>query len=242
MDASNTVRTIDVAIWCDLLRHLSCNGDYINPSNSGYVFRGWFEDEAYTTPYVPTERLTTDKDIYAKWETASVDDFCLVTWNANGGYLMASGGDSDTKTEIYAEGSYLVDPIALKNGYTFEGWYREATFENKWNFETDSINSDITLYAKWVESGSELCTVTFELNGGTPLVAGTLEPVEVVKGSELSTLFKQETYYSIPERSGYKFIGWYKDAAFTELCNKDYDTVTEDMVLYAAYEEASSLR
>ena len=68
-----------------------------------------------------------------------------------------------------------------------------------------------------------------------------MEPVEVVKGSELSTLFKQETYYSIPERSGYKFIGWYKDAAFTELCNKDYDTVTEDMVLYAAYEEASSL-
>lgn len=57
----------------------------------------------------------------------------------------------------------IIDPTTLtgsgieKAGYRLEGWYQVKTLEgenvtytNKWNFETDYVNSEgITLYAKW---------------------------------------------------------------------------------------------
>lgn len=29
------------------------------------------------------------------------------------------------------------------------GWYKESGFTNRWNFTTDTVTSDLTLYAKW---------------------------------------------------------------------------------------------
>lgn len=31
----------------------------------------------------------------------------------------------------------------------FEGWYKESTCTNQWDFDTDRVTEDITLYAKW---------------------------------------------------------------------------------------------
>ena len=36
-----------------------------------------------------------------------------------------------------------------KVGYTFSGWYKESSCVNEWNFETETVLEDITLYAKW---------------------------------------------------------------------------------------------
>lgn len=38
-------------------------------------------------------------------------------------------------------------PIRL--GYKFAGWYKEAECINPWNFTTDKVSHDTTLYAKW---------------------------------------------------------------------------------------------
>lgn len=44
----------------------------------------------------------------------------------------------------------LAKTSVLKSGYTLEGWYKDADFTNKWNFEKDEVPLDgITLYAKW---------------------------------------------------------------------------------------------
>lgn len=40
------------------------------------------------------------------------------------------------------------DPVA--DGYEFIGWYRDAGCLEAWDFETDVVVEDITLYAKWV--------------------------------------------------------------------------------------------
>ena len=37
----------------------------------------------------------------------------------------------------------------VKDNYTLVGWYKEADFKTLWNFETDTVNSNMTLYAKW---------------------------------------------------------------------------------------------
>lgn len=37
-----------------------------------------------------------------------------------------------------------------ETGYRFDGWYRDAACTKVWNFESDIVQSDMTLYAKWL--------------------------------------------------------------------------------------------
>ncbi|GHV47862.1 hypothetical protein AGMMS49546_37930 [Spirochaetia bacterium] len=42
------------------------------------------------------------------------------------------------------------DPGALsENGWIFGGWYKEADCTNPWNFGSDTVSGNITLYARW---------------------------------------------------------------------------------------------
>lgn len=36
-----------------------------------------------------------------------------------------------------------------KEGFSFAGWYTDETCINEWNFETDTVKENITLFAKW---------------------------------------------------------------------------------------------
>ena len=38
---------------------------------------------------------------------------------------------------------------ALREGYTFEGWYRDAARTDAWDFAADTVEQDTILYAKW---------------------------------------------------------------------------------------------
>ena len=55
--------------------------------------------------------------------------------------------DSDT----VADGSIIYnEPTSpSQEGYVFKGWYKDDGFENVWDFETDTVTADTTLYAKW---------------------------------------------------------------------------------------------
>jgi len=43
-------------------------------------------------------------------------------------------------------------PVA--EGYIFNGWYKEATCKNQWDFSSDIVQSDIVLYAQWLKTSS----------------------------------------------------------------------------------------
>ncbi len=58
-----------------------------------------------------------------------------------------------------------------RDGYAFDGWYKEATFNNQFNFSTEIITSDTTLYAKW----SKLYYITFIVEGSDPIVKSVKE-------------------------------------------------------------------
>lgn len=45
------------------------------------------------------------------------------------------------------------DPTAP--GYRFDGWYKEAACTNAWRFDTDTVQTDMTLYAKWTAESSD---------------------------------------------------------------------------------------
>lgn len=40
-------------------------------------------------------------------------------------------------------------------GYRFDGWYRESACTKGWDFESDIVQADMTLYAKWLEESKE---------------------------------------------------------------------------------------
>ena len=46
-------------------------------------------------------------------------------------------------------------PNPTRTGYTFTGWYNEATCTNAWDFETDKVTANITLYAKWTANDTD---------------------------------------------------------------------------------------
>ena len=37
------------------------------PSRDGYVFGGWYQDAAFTVPFIPGTSVTHDITLYAKW-------------------------------------------------------------------------------------------------------------------------------------------------------------------------------
>ena len=67
---------------------------------------------------------------------------CTVTFDSQGGSAVAA------QTVPY--NSLLTKPEdPTKSDYVFGGWYREAACTTPWNFATDKVTTDLTLYAKW---------------------------------------------------------------------------------------------
>ena len=64
-------------------------------------------------------------------------------------YIPNNGEESKTRPAYY--GDLLIQPGSyVKEYYELEGWYLDEEFNVRWNFTVDTVESDITLYAKWV--------------------------------------------------------------------------------------------
>lgn len=94
----------------------------------------------------------------------------------------------------------IITPMESKLNMKVTGWYMENSYETKWNFFTDTVSKDMTLYARWAET----ITINYFLKGSkTPIWtvnnAAKGEPLEL--HDELC--------------DGYKFLGYFKDEACT---------------------------
>ena len=67
-----------------------------------------------------------------------------VTFNTNGGNPVPE------KQFIENMGKISEPQNVIKENYIFEGWYTEETFDNRWDFQNDTITAQVILYAKWV--------------------------------------------------------------------------------------------
>ena len=112
--------------------------------------------------------------------------------------------------------------IPTKEKYTFEGWYLDSEFTNKYDFSTP-VTKNITLFA-YYKKILEKFEVSFY--NGTEL----LNTTQVTEGECVSE------YKDIPAKTDYTFEGWYKEAELTNA----YDftqPVTESFSLYASYRQ-----
>ena len=129
-----------------------------NPVWEGHTFAGWFKDVGGTEAYNFADGVTANLDLYANWTVSAGTH--KVTFNSNGGSGVAE--------QHIADGGKVSKPAdPQKTGYTFNGWFKEAALTNAWNFDTDTVTAEITLYAKWTENSGSGGTGAGG-GGGTP--------------------------------------------------------------------------
>lgn len=76
--------------------------------------------------------------------TLIVSDECVVSFETNGGTPI------EDITVLYGE--KLARPEEpVKSGWHVAGWYRDIDLTQEWNFDEDTVDSNMTLYAKWAE-------------------------------------------------------------------------------------------
>lgn len=117
-----------------------------DPTRYGYTFTGWYSDVAGTVAAAPaTVPVTADVTYYAGW--ASLQSL-LVSFDTKGGSAVPPvpllGGSTLDEASI---------PAPTKEGYTFLGWYKNASCTAKFNFGI-ALSADTTLYAGWVPNDS----------------------------------------------------------------------------------------
>jgi len=108
------------------------------PTKSGKMFDGWYKDRDLVSPWnFSNDKVLIDIILYAKWR-----NFRATFINDSGNFVPA--------VENIISGSKISEPTApMRNGYVFDGWYKEQELVNQWNFNTDTVVADITLYSKW---------------------------------------------------------------------------------------------
>ena len=132
------------------------------PSADGYTFGGWYTDKDCTDGNqwnFTTDKVTKDTTLYAKWTATSPATTYTVTFDANG------HGTAPAQLTGIASGSTITAPTSpTADGYIFGGWYKEAACTTPWNFTTDKVTGNITLYAKWVARKYAFGCYVFENN------------------------------------------------------------------------------
>ena len=84
--------------------------------------------------------------------TVIVSTDCTVRFETNGGTPI------DPITAIYGE--LLTRPKdPIREGKHIVGWFKDIHLTEEWNFETDEVKGNMTLYAKWADGNPVDCFV-----------------------------------------------------------------------------------
>ena len=186
-----------------------------NVKRDNYDFGGWYFDSELSQAASGgwdagrIEPVT----LYAKW---SLHEY-IIEFNLNDVFLAGgtpSKASADNTVNNTVSGFTIESgPITLADpsrpGYTFNGWYTDPDFTGEpitiVNPGTGSTqaHSDVPLYAKWAINTNHVYYKEADDTSITSLSAPgfTVEDALIALGT--------------PEKSGYDFEGWYKDATCT---------------------------
>ena len=126
------------------------------------------------------------------------------------------------------EFALLKDDGSKETTYTFEGWYKDAEYTVLWDFANDTVESDITIYAKWNAQAKAYYSVTFKAEGAKNIP----DPIKVYEGDKLKKPSKN------PKIANKEFKGWYTGEAESDKKFSGWNKpIKENITLYARWEE-----
>lgn len=182
-----------------------------------HSFEGWYTSEDYqeNSKVVETYTISDDVVFYAKYKMLDL---------ANISYVLDGGENAlDNPTSYYVyEGVEKLKP-ALKEGFTFNGWYLDSTFNIELTGIPSNMTGDVTLYALFIKNPI-ISNIVYVLDGGINAVGNLATYVE---GESLSLLNASK------ENS--TFVGWFKDSAFTQPITEITPETTGELTLYAKF-------
>ena len=196
-----------------------------NPTKTGYEFKGWYTDSNYQNAItVITNGSFGNLELFAKWD--------IITYTVT--YVLPDGATHTNPTSYTIETATVSLTDAEKTGYTFIGWFNQATGGNKITTFAGGSIGNLTIYGRftvndytvWLDGSEEATyTVEFNLNGKV----GTAPATQTI--TESNTL----KYPTNPYCDGYIFAGWFDN----ENCEgKAFDfaaVVNKNTVLYAKW-------
>ena len=188
----------------------------INPATrTGYTFRGWYDNAGLTGTPVTTLRTmdAENKTYYAKWDSTpnSYPINYVLNDGSPAGHPATNPAANLTSYTVLTNGSGTINVLpALRNGYTFEGWYDNAAFSGAPITSFPAMDAAPKIfYAKW--SSANNYTVSYTLNDSTPAGHPATNPNTVTS----YTVLDPNVTLAPATRIGYDFEGWYDNPGFT---------------------------
>lgn len=147
------------------------------------------------------------------------------TWTVS---FDANGGNEVAPVSV-EKGKSVTLPKATRSGYTFTGWYSDASLKNKVS-SPYTPTADVTLYAGWnkdssIEPSTSYYTITFNSNGGSAC-------------DKMSVKNNRSVTLPTPTKSGYTFDGWYTESSLKNKVSSPY-VPTKNITLYAGWTKVS---
>lgn len=107
------------------------------------------------------------------------------------------GGSAVASVEANAGSTIAAPANPTRENYSFTGWYKNAACTEIWDFSTDKVNADTTLYADWQINSYSVNLSVSNSDAGKVSGAGTYEYSEMVT-------------IAASVNDGYSFDGWYE--------------------------------
>lgn len=180
------------------------------PSKENHTFAGWYNGDEKFDFDADTTNAPNVLELVAKWEKSK--------------YTVKFVSDHGSFKDQTIEHGKPIDTdkltIPTVEGYTFDGWYTDDTYDTEFDFNTP-ITSNTTVYAKWTAKDYEVRFITEHGNAPT---------------SQNVPYNKTATYPGELTEDGYTFIGWYADNTYST--KFDFSTpITGDTKVYAKWEK-----
>ena len=142
---------------------------------------------------------------------------------------MNGRGDVIPQQEISTGGTVSKPANPTATGYTFGGWYKDANCNTAWNFNTDVVTANTTLYAKWTPT---TYTITYKDKGDKEF-SGTHKA-----GHPTQHTYATDTQLKGAGKMGYTFLGWFTNKECTEgpITILGATAYTANITLYAKWD------
>ncbi|WP_427193375.1 leucine-rich repeat protein [Treponema denticola] len=182
------IRSITINDTPYTLLYNSGDSDFQTPGEGSFIESGEVEKLDTSSPDVPQGKWVLYFNTGVKVESYIPQTSYIITLSDEGGVVSdsvtaelkekfevkfdAKSGNYTPNTQYILKGDKVTKPSQdpERMGHIFGGWYTDTSYSTQWDFVTNTVTSNMTLYAKWTEAKY---TVKFRVADGEGKLEGS---------------------------------------------------------------------